>query len=142
MSAQPSPRKACRLIHHYHGIIITSNSSPYFFCLLQCAYFQVPRHDSPRPSNRQRDPSTTKVSFRSPTPSSLADDENSLSSLYRPQSMENSHEIESASDEPLYPGEDTRMTSRKELSGWYSYGWAAEVFVICGVGITARDLAT
>lgn len=28
---------------------------------------------------------------------------------------------------PRYPGEDTRLTSSKELSGWYSYGWAAEV---------------
>lgn len=36
---------------------------------------------------------------------------------------------------PEYPGEDTRLTSRKELSGWYSYGWAAEVFVVCGIGI-------
>ena len=35
-----------------------------------------------------------------------------------------------------YPGEDTRLTSRKELAGWYSYGWAAEVFVVCGVGET------
>jgi UMF1 family MFS transporter len=33
-----------------------------------------------------------------------------------------------------YPGEDTRLTSRKELAGWYMYGWAAEVFVICGMG--------
>jgi len=33
-----------------------------------------------------------------------------------------------------YAGEDTRLTSRKELSGWYSYGFAAEVFVICGMG--------
>lgn len=38
---------------------------------------------------------------------------------------------------PEYSGEDTRLTSKKELSGWYSYGWAAEVFVICGVGIDA-----
>lgn len=35
---------------------------------------------------------------------------------------------------PEYPGEDIRPTSRKELSGWYSYGWAAEVFVVCGIG--------
>lgn len=33
-----------------------------------------------------------------------------------------------------YDGEDTRLTSRKELSGWYAYGFAAEVFVICGIG--------
>jgi MFS transporter, UMF1 family len=26
-----------------------------------------------------------------------------------------------------YAGEDTRLTSRKELSGFYVYGWAAEV---------------
>jgi hypothetical protein len=37
-------------------------------------------------------------------------------------------------DPSQYPGEDTRLTSRKELSGWYAYGFAAEVFVICGVG--------
>lgn len=48
-------------------------------------------------------------------------------------------------DPPTYPGEDTRLTSTKELSGWYSYGWAAEVFVVCGVGsfipITLEQLA-
>ena len=41
---------------------------------------------------------------------------------------------QTSSDTPSYPGEDTRPTSIKELSGWYSYGWAAEVFVVCGVG--------
>ncbi len=41
---------------------------------------------------------------------------------------------------PRYPGEDTRLTSNKELYGWYSYGWAAEVFVICGIGTEARHL--
>ena len=52
---------------------------------------------------------------------------------------------QSPTDPPSYPGEDTRLTSTKELSGWYSYGWAAEVFVICGVGsfipITLEQLA-
>lgn len=33
-----------------------------------------------------------------------------------------------------YSGEDTRLTSKKELAGWYCYGFAAEVFVICGMG--------
>ena len=37
-------------------------------------------------------------------------------------------------DPSQYAGEDTRLTSRKELSGWYAYGFAAEVFVICGIG--------
>lgn len=36
---------------------------------------------------------------------------------------------------PQYPGDDTRPTSRKELAGWYSYGWAAEVFTVCAMGM-------
>jgi MFS transporter, UMF1 family len=46
----------------------------------------------------------------------------------------NDDEEEAGRDGPLYPGEDTRLTSKKELAGWYSYGWAAEVFVVCGMG--------
>lgn len=41
--------------------------------------------------------------------------------------MERNHDFESPIDQPQYPGEDTRLTSKKELLGWYSYGWAAEV---------------
>ena len=44
------------------------------------------------------------------------------------------HELQDYDDPPQYPGEDTRPTSQKEILGWYSYGFAAEVFVICGVG--------
>ena len=44
------------------------------------------------------------------------------------------HSPVAAQAPPRYPGEDRRTTSRKELAGWYSYGWAAEVFVVCGVG--------
>jgi hypothetical protein len=36
---------------------------------------------------------------------------------------------------PKYPGDDTRPTSGKELAGWYSYGWAAEVFTVCAMGM-------
>lgn len=36
---------------------------------------------------------------------------------------------------PPYPGDDPRPTSKKELAGWYSYGWAAEVFAVCAVGM-------
>ncbi|KIV80831.1 hypothetical protein PV11_08307 [Exophiala sideris] len=47
--------------------------------------------------------------------------------------------------ETRYADEDTRLTSQKELWGWYSYGWAAEVFVICAMGsflpITLEQLA-
>lgn len=37
---------------------------------------------------------------------------------------------------PRYAGEDTRLTSEKELRGWYSYGLGAEVFAVVGVGIS------
>ena len=43
-------------------------------------------------------------------------------------------------ERPRYDGEDTRPTSSKELYGWYSYGWASEVFVICGVGRQPRGI--
>lgn len=47
--------------------------------------------------------------------------------------------------EPSYPGEDTRSTSKRELLGFYTYSFAAEVFVVCGLGafipITLEDLA-
>ena len=36
--------------------------------------------------------------------------------------------------EARYKGEDVRLTSRKELSGWYSYGFASEVFAVCAMG--------
>ncbi|KAL4927433.1 MFS transporter [Aspergillus undulatus] len=46
---------------------------------------------------------------------------------------------------PQYPGDDTRPTSKKELLGWYSYGWAAEVFTVCAAGsflpITLEQMA-
>ncbi|KAF4122651.1 MFS transporter, UMF1 family [Geosmithia morbida] len=34
----------------------------------------------------------------------------------------------------LYPGYDGRPTSRKELAGWFMYSFAAETYVICGIG--------
>lgn len=46
---------------------------------------------------------------------------------------------------PRYDDEDRRPTSKRELAGWYSYGWAAEVFTICAMGsflpITLEQLA-
>lgn len=60
-------------------------------------------------------------------PSFEADDERS--------SLEADLEMDSPYQEPKYEDEDTRLTSQKELAGWYSYGWAAEVFVICAMGM-------
>jgi len=33
-----------------------------------------------------------------------------------------------------YVNEDTSHTTERELRGWYSYGIAAEVFAVAGVG--------
>ena len=83
-------------------------------------------------------PSSSKASFQSPTPSFEADDEDSSSdrSIMEPDR----HDESDDSPPPRYPGEDTRLTSKKELFGWYSYAWAAEVFVVCGVGKGVRTL--
>lgn len=35
---------------------------------------------------------------------------------------------------PRFEGEDTTPTTKLELRGWYTYGVAAEVFAVCGVG--------
>lgn len=36
---------------------------------------------------------------------------------------------------PQFPGDDPRPTSKGELAGWYCYGWAAEVFTVCAMGM-------
>lgn len=41
---------------------------------------------------------------------------------------------------PKYPGEDTTPTSKREIWGWYAYGIAAEVFAVCGVGMSWLSL--
>ncbi|KAK0102546.1 Autophagy protein 22 [Cadophora gregata] len=105
----------------------------------------VPRHESqaqPRPDHPQRELSSnsTKRSFHSYTSSFEADDEHSSSNN---ESMGPDHGVREGPSQ--YDGEDTRLTSHKELSGWYAYGFAAEVFVICGMGsfipITLEQLA-
>ncbi|RVX69935.1 Autophagy-related protein 22-1 [Exophiala mesophila] len=54
-------------------------------------------------------------------------------------------DMDDAADATRFADEDTRPTSQKELWGWYSYGWAAEVFAICAMGsflpITLEQLA-
>ncbi|WPG97325.1 Hypothetical protein R9X50_00009900 [Acrodontium crateriforme] len=71
-----------------------------------------------------------------------ADDERSPLSPHSVMvSMSGSEEL----PPPAYPGEDTRPTSKKELLGFYTYSFAAEVFVVCGLGafipIVLEDLA-
>lgn len=43
-------------------------------------------------------------------------------------------DLDEVIEDLAYADQDTRPTSQKELWGWYSYGWAAEVFAICAMG--------
>lgn len=36
---------------------------------------------------------------------------------------------------PRHSGHDARPTSNKELLGWYAYAFAAETYVVCGIGV-------
>ncbi|CAL3968755.1 unnamed protein product [Diplocarpon coronariae] len=105
----------------------------------------VPRNEPqphPRPYQAQRaiSANSTKRSFRSHTSSFEADDERSSSAN---ETMGPDPGFRNGPSQ--YEDEDTRLTSRKELSGWYAYGFAAEVFVLCGMGsfipITLEQLA-
>jgi UMF1 family MFS transporter len=65
--------------------------------------------------------------------SNEADDEASLT-----ERISNMDEGETWSP-PRYEGEDTRLTSDKELAGFYMYGWAAEVCLDPGDYILFRE---
>lgn len=99
------------------------------------------RHHLQPPNSLRQHSSCAQFSSRS----TEADDELSYTS-----STTSSMSLASIDDgddlsPPSYDGEDTRPTSRKELAGFYAYSFAAEVFVICGLGafipITLEDLA-
>ncbi|EPE29661.1 MFS general substrate transporter [Glarea lozoyensis ATCC 20868] len=98
----------------------------------------------PPPTPRAQSSNSTKHSTRSYSSSFEADDERSSTADHESMGPESGAGYR---DEPSqYEGEDTRLTSRKELSGWYAYAFAAEVFVICGMGsfipITLEQLAS
>lgn len=83
----------------------------------------------------------SKRSFRSFATSSFeADDERSSSgeSDYDDDDDMSSHTTEADFRRPTIPrhaGHDARPTSPKELLGWYSYAFAAETYVVCGIGM-------
>ncbi|KAF4634375.1 hypothetical protein G7Y89_g3740 [Cudoniella acicularis] len=81
----------------------------------------------------QRDQSanSTEPSTCSYSSSFEADDERSSSADHESMGPDVATERDGPSQ---YTGEDTRLTSSKELSGWYAYAFAAEVYVICGMG--------
>ncbi|KAF3049949.1 Autophagy protein 22 [Didymella keratinophila] len=90
----------------------------------------------PRPQLERNASTQSKLSLPTSSQSNEADDE---------QSFSDGSYMESNAADPQYEGEDTRLTSDKELSGFYMYGWAAEVFVVCGIGsfipVTLEQLA-
>ncbi|KAG6018740.1 Autophagy protein 22 [Claviceps citrina] len=67
------------------------------------------------------------------TSSFEADDERS--------SFDGSMTSHSGDSDLYYAGHDARPTSYKELLGWYMYGFAAEVYVVCGIGKQSTILA-
>lgn len=75
----------------------------------------------PRPQLERNASSLSKLSLPTSSQSNEADDEQSFS--------DGSFDMESNATDPHYEGEDTRLTSNKELSGFYMYGWAAEVCI-------------
>lgn len=80
----------------------------------------------------------SKRSFRSSATSAFeADDEQSSSDDDDYYNMSSSSS-EAGLRRPIVPrhaGHDARPTSEKELLGWYSYAFAAETYVICGIGM-------
>ena len=92
---------------------------------------EPPSPPQPPPHLQRFVSSTTKQLSRSQSSSSFeADDEQSFTDR---DSMEPDRDRQLRGP-PQYAGEDTRWVSKKELAGWYAYGFAAEVFIICGVG--------
>ena len=78
-----------------------------------------PEYRRPRPQLERNASAQSKLSLPASSQSNEADDEQSFS--------DRSFDMESSATHPQYEGEDTRPTSDKELSGFYMYGWAAEV---------------
>ncbi|KAG9255079.1 autophagy-related protein 22-like protein [Emericellopsis atlantica] len=78
----------------------------------------------------------SKRSFHSFATSSFhADDERSSSDDEdEDDDMESRSSDDGRAPRALYAGYDGRPTSRKELMGWYMYAFAAETYVICGIG--------
>jgi UMF1 family MFS transporter len=77
-----------------------------------------------RPHFLRNASSLSKLSVPLSSQSNEADDEESSSD------PDPSYDMESHVESPQYDGEDTRLTSDRELSGFYMYGWAAEVHFI------------
>lgn len=135
----PDPGKARLLIPGPH--FDTSLSSP---PTIRDSYDGA--HLTPPPADKSRHSPSRPTSFTSEYGHDADDERSSQSS---PFSHWSGTIMGPVSDEhlpdPSYPGEDTRPTSQRELLGFYAYSFAAEVFVVCGLGafipITLEELA-
>lgn len=76
-----------------------------------------------RPDLGRQSSTASKRSFHS---SYSADDERSI--VFDIMGPDRERDIPARP--PQYDGEDTSLTSRRELWGFYVYGWAAEVYKI------------
>lgn len=99
---------------------------------------QVPRNEpfppkNVRPTFSRAQSKQSQRSLISPTPSVEGDDEHSEANTDDDNDSLTDLGQREMGPQP-YEDEDTRDTSEKELAGWYSYGWAAEVFAICAMG--------
>lgn len=94
-------------------------------------YFRDVRPTLPRTQSKN----SHHKSLISPTPSVDGDDEHSEDDLEDDDSLTGTDPSRDVEMGPQpHEDEDSRPTSQKELAGWYSYGWAAEVFAICAMG--------
>ncbi|KAI1130764.1 MFS general substrate transporter [Nemania abortiva] len=104
----------------------------------------VPRNEQEQQQLRRPPPNprllsvqsiASKYSIRSHSSSFEADDERSTTTAesFRMSPRPSIDTGDSSPPNRRYPGEDTRPTSTKELSGWYMYGFAAETYVICAI---------
>jgi MFS transporter, UMF1 family len=95
---------------------------------------QQPRRPPPNPRLLSVQSIASKYSIRSHSSSFEADDERSTTTAesFRMSPRPSIDSGDSVPPNRRYPGEDTRPTSTKELSGWYMYAFAAETYVICG----------
>lgn len=102
---------------------------------LQLQHEQLtPQRPPPNPRLLSVQSIASKYSIRSHSSSFEADDERSTTTAESIRMSPRPSTDTGDSSPPIrrYPGEDTRPTSTKELSGWYMYAFAAETYVICG----------
>lgn len=95
--------------------------------------------DAPRPSLAERRllsniSIASKHSYRSFATSSFEADDERSSTDGSMSSEDSDSRLTLPAAVPHYSGHDARPTSQKEINGWYMYAFAAETYVICGIG--------